>query len=197
MAKLRYKSYAQNDIFLFPPSLEEMVPSNHKARVVNAVIDKLDISAIESRYKAVGNSSYHPRELVKVITYAYLDNVFSGHMMETLLNENVIYMWLSGMNRFDFRIISEFRVKCLKGVYEELFTQLVILLNEEGLVSIGVQCDKGAQTGSAASKYSFVWKQRVERDKAKLEKMIYAILAEAEDTLSNEEAEIGLLLDGK
>ena len=91
MANLVYKSYAQNEIALFPLTLEEMIPSNHKARVVNAVIDRLDISAIEDKYKAGGTSIYHPRMMLKVITYAYLDNVFSGRKIETLLREKTRY----------------------------------------------------------------------------------------------------------
>ena len=139
MANIVYKSYAQNEIALFPLTLEEMIPSNHKARVVNAVIDRLDISAIEGKYKGGGTSIYHPRMLLKVITYAYLDNVYSGRRMETLLSENVAYMWLSGMNRPDFRTINMFRSKRLKGVFEGIFTQVVTMLNEEGLVSLDVQ----------------------------------------------------------
>ena len=115
MANLVYKSYAQNEIALFPLTLDEMIPSNHRARVVNAVIDRLDISAIESRYKGGGTSIYNPRMLLKVITYAYLDNVYSGRRMEALLSENVAYMWLSGMNRPDFRTINMFRCTWLKG----------------------------------------------------------------------------------
>lgn len=61
MANLVYKSYAQNEITLIPLTLDEMIPSSHKARVVNAVIDRLDISAIESQYKGGGASIYHPR----------------------------------------------------------------------------------------------------------------------------------------
>ena len=191
MAKLVYKSYAQNEIALFPLTLDEMVPSNHKARVVNAVVDRLDISAIEGGYKAGGTSIYHPRMLLKVITYAYLDNVYSGRRMETLLNENVVYMWLSGMNRPDFRTINEFRSKRLKGVFEGLFTQVVTMLNEEGLVSLDVQYIDGTKIESAANRYTFVWRKRVERSKAKLEAKIQAVLSEAEESVRKEEAVAG------
>ncbi len=191
MANLIYKPYAQNEISLFPLNLEEMVPSNHRARVVNAVIDRLDISAIENGYKAGGTSIYHPRMMLKVITYAYLDNVYSGRRIETLLNENVVYMWLSGMNRPDFRTINLFRSKRLKGGFEGLFTQVVTMLNEEGLVSLDVQYVDGTKIESAANKYTFVWKKNVERSKARLEEKIHAVLAEAEETFGNEEAKIG------
>lgn len=191
MAKLVYKPYAQNEIALFPLTLDEMVPSNHKARVVNAVIDKLDISAIEGKYKVGGTSIYHPRMLLKVITYAYLDNTYSGRRMETLLNENVVYMWLSGMNKPDFRTINEFRSKRLKGVFEGLFTQVVTMLNEEGLVSLDVQYIDGTKIESVANRYTFVWRKRVERSKAKLETKIRAVLSEAEESARKEEAEAG------
>lgn len=191
MANLVYKSYAQNEIALFPLNLEEMVPANHKARVVNAVIDRLDISAIESGYKSGGASIYHPRMLLKVITYAYLDNVYSGRRMETLLNENVVYMWLSGMNRPDFRTINLFRSRRLKGVFEGLFTQVVTMLNEEGLVSLDVQYIDGTKIESAANRYTFVWRKRVEKSKAKLEAKIQAVLSEAEESVSKEGCDFG------
>jgi len=189
MANLVYKSYAQNEIALFPLTLDEMVPANHKARVVNAVIDRLDISAIEDKYKSGGTSIYHPRMLLKVITYSYLDNVYSGRRMETLLNENVVYMWLSGMNRPDFRTINLFRSKRLKGVFEGLFTQVVTLLNEEGLVSLDVQYIDGTKIESAANRYTFVWRKRVEKSKAKLEAKIQAVLEEAEESVRKEDCE--------
>lgn len=191
MANLVYKSYAQNEIALFPLTLEEMIPSNHKARVVNDVIDKLDISAIEAQYKGGGTSIFHPRMMLKVITYAYLDNIFSGRKIETLLGENVVYMWLSGMNRPDFRTINMFRSKRLKGVFDGIFTQVVMLLNEEGLVSLDVQYIDGTKIESAANKYTFVWKKRVEKSKAKLEAQIQSILAEAEEAVLGEESESG------
>jgi transposase len=50
MANLVYKSYAQNEIALFPLTLEEMIPSNHKARVVNDVIDKL-LTSVEGELR--------------------------------------------------------------------------------------------------------------------------------------------------
>ena len=83
-AKIVYKDYNQNESLLFPPTLGELVPENHPVRIVNAVIDRLDISSIESTYKGGGTSSFHPRMLLKVIVYSYLCNVYSGRRMERL-----------------------------------------------------------------------------------------------------------------
>ena len=67
MTKVLYKSYTQNDYFLFPPCIGEFIPENHPVRTVNAILDNFDISEIESTYKEGGTASYHPRMLLKVV----------------------------------------------------------------------------------------------------------------------------------
>ena len=189
MAKITFKSYNQNDNLLLPPCLGDYLPENHKARVVSAIIDRLDISEIEKSYKGGGTSGYHPRMLLKVIVYSYLNNVYSGRKMEKLLVENVAYMWLSGMQRPDFRTINLFRSRRLDGRFDDLFTQVVVLLNEEGFVSLDVQYIDGTKIESVANKYTFVWKGGVEKNKAKLEGKVKAVLEKAEQALELEKTE--------
>ena len=81
MAKVIYKYYNPNDSLLLPPCLGDYLPENHPSRVVSAVIDRLDISAVESGYAGGGTSSYNPRMLLKVIVYSYLNNVYSGYIL--------------------------------------------------------------------------------------------------------------------
>ena len=189
-AKIIYKSYNQNDSLLFPPSLGELIPENHPVRTVSAIIDRLDISGIESTYKGGSTSSYHPRMLLKVIVYSYMCNVYSGRRMERLLQENVNYMWLSGMSRPDFRTINRFRSERFgDGRFEELFRQTVLLMNEEGLVSLNVQYVDGTKIESVANKYTFVWRGSVEKNKAKLEAKVDAVLKMAESVLAEENGE--------
>ena len=96
MAKVQHKQYNQNDFLLFPPCIGEFVPENHPVRTVNAILDNIDISDIESTYKGGRTTSYHPRMLLKIVVYAYLANVYSGRRMASLLEENVFFMWLKG-----------------------------------------------------------------------------------------------------
>lgn len=189
MAKVVYKSYNPNDNLLLPPCLGDYLPQNHPSRVVSAIIDRLDISEIEAGYKGGGTSSYNPRMLLKVIVYAYLNNVYSGRQMEKLMVENIAYMWLSGMQTPDFRTINLFRGKRLTGVFDKIFTQIVLLLNEEGLISLKVQYIDGTKIESVANKYTFVWKGSTEKNKAKLESNVKAVLEAAETALAIENAE--------
>ena len=189
-AKIIHKSYNQNDNLLFPPSLGELIPENHPVRTVSAIIDRLDISDIESTYKGGGTSSFHPRMLLKVIVYSYMSNVYSGRRMERLLHENVNYMWLSGMSRPDFRTINRLRSERLcDGRFEDLFRQTVIMMNEEGVVSLKVQYIDGTKIESVANKYTFVWKGSIEKNKAKLEAKVDAVLKAAESVLAEENEE--------
>ena len=189
MSKVVFKSYNPNDNLLLPPCLGDYLPQNHPARVVSAMIDRLDISGIEAGYAGGGTSSYNPRMLLKVIVYAYLNNVYSGRQMEKLLVENIAYMWLSGMQTPDFRTINLFRSKRLAGKFDDIFTQIVLLLHDENLVSLKVQYIDGTKIESVANKYTFVWKGSTEKNKAKLEANVRSALEAAETALAMENAE--------
>lgn len=187
--KIIYKSYNQNDNLLLPPSLGDLIPETHPVRIVNAILDKMDIRKIEATYRGGGTSSFHPRMMLKVIIYAYLCNVYSGRKMEKLLQENIHFMWLSGMSRPDFRTINRFRSGRLpEGGLDAIFTQVVTLLHDEGLVSLNVQYIDGTKIESVANKYTFVWRGSVEKNKSKLEDKVKTVLETAEEVLKEENA---------
>ena len=181
MAKLAIKSDNQNQIMLFPPSLDELIPSNHVVRIVSAVIDRLDISEILSTYRGGGNSCFDPRMMLKVLIYAYLNNVYSSRKIERMLAENICFMWLSGMSRPDYRTINYFRGKRLKTGIDGVFTQVVELLHQEGLVTLNVQYIDGSKVESSANKYTFVWRKSVEKYDSKLKQKTDALLKQIEE----------------
>ncbi|SFN93264.1 transposase, partial [Salegentibacter flavus] len=87
-SKVVFKTYQQDQLSLLPPSYDDLVPKNHPVRIVNTIIDHIDISALEKSYKGGGTSSYHPRMLLKVVIYAYLRNIYSSRKIEQALREN-------------------------------------------------------------------------------------------------------------
>ena len=190
MAKVIFKSYKENDSLLLPPSLGDLVPPTHPARIVSSVIDHLDISSIESKYKGGGTSSYNPRMLIKVLVYAYMCNTFSGRKIERQLKENVIYMWLSGYSTPDFRTLNLFRSQRLNGDFEGIFTQVVELIHREGLVTLDVQYIDGTKIESVANKYTFVWKGTVDTYDERLKTKVDTVLRQAERVISTEEEDL-------
>ena len=104
-----FKPYIQDQAMLLPPNLEELIPAGHMVRVVDEMIEHLDLRLLERQYKGGGTSAYHPKMLLKVLIYAYSQRTFSSRMIAKALRENVNYMWLSGMSRPDHRTINRFR----------------------------------------------------------------------------------------
>lgn len=156
MAKVTYKSYNQNDNLLFPPCLGDFIPENDPVRVVNAIVDNLDISAIESTYAGGGTSSYHPRMLIKVVLYSYLQNVYSGRKMEQLLKRDLHFMWLSGMQRPDYNTINLFRKNRFADFVDNIFTQVVQMLVDAKFITLDIQYIDGTKVEANANKYTFV-----------------------------------------
>ena len=68
MTKIVFKELTSNQNVLFPVSLSEKIAPNHPVRVVNSVVDALDISCLLWSYKGGGTSSYHPRMMLKVLS---------------------------------------------------------------------------------------------------------------------------------
>lgn len=168
-ANIAFKSDNQNQVLLFPSRLDENIPSVHPVRIVNEIVDKLDISDLLGEYKGGGTSAYHPRMLLKILIYGYLNNIYSSRKIAQQLTENIPFMWLSGRQTPDFRTINDFRSKRLKGRIDTLFANVVRLMCEEGFVSLTTQYIDGTKLECASNRYTFVWRKSVEKHKPRLE----------------------------
>src|SRR5690606_28458411 len=94
--KVQFKALPANSPVLFPENVFDKIPDNHAGRLVNEVVDHLNIDHIRSQYKGGGTTSFHPRVMIKVLFYAYLNNIYSCRKIEKALQENIHFMWLSG-----------------------------------------------------------------------------------------------------
>ena len=130
-----FKQNHQYQAMLLPPDINELIAVNHPVRVVNEVLEKIDISQLLKLYKPGGTSSYHPRMLLKVLVYAYINNIYSSRKIEESVSQNIYYMWLSGMSKPDHNTINRFRGQRLQQTLQPIFTQVVVLLCEDDLCS--------------------------------------------------------------
>jgi len=164
-----FKPYDSDQLQLLPPSLEELISVNHPARIVKKVIDEIDIRPINRKYKGGGASSYHPRMLLKVLVYGYLTNTYSSRKLEEQVRQNIHFMWLCGMKTPDHNTINRFRSEKLSGILKQIFSQIVLLLAEEGIVSLkeAVFTD-GTKIESVANRYTFVWGKSIKTSKERI-----------------------------
>lgn len=172
MAQPVFKKYEQDQVFLLPPSLEELIEANHPVRVVNRVINSIDLRLLGAQYKGGGASSYHPTMLLKVIVYSYLSNIYSSRKMESAVRENIHLMWLSGMQRPDHHTLNRFRSDRLRYALKTVFVQVVQLLADQGLVSLKEVYVDGTKLEANANKYTFVWGNAIKTNRAKMQQQL-------------------------
>lgn len=189
MSHITFKKLSGDQPELFPINIFDKIPQDHSVRLIDAVVDQLDISNLIKMYKGGGTSAYHPRMMLKVLFYAYLSNIYSCRKIAKALEENIYFMYLSGNSCPDFRTINNFRGQKLKGIIHELFGQIVKMLVELGYISLDVQYIDGTKIESTANRYTFVWRKNVERYKGNLEAKIDKILREIESSILSDNQE--------
>lgn len=189
MKTVVFKPLTSSQSVMFPENIGDRIPDNHPVRLVDKVVDGLDLSSIISNYKGGGTSSFHPRMMVKILFYSYLSNVYSCRKIEKALQENIYFMWLSGNSTPDFRTINDFRGKRLKTQIHGLFAEVVKLLQELNFVSLDMQYIDGTKIESAANRYTFVWRKSTEKYKEKLEEKIKTVLQEIDSQIKTDDRE--------
>ena len=186
MAKPIFKSYNQGQISLFPASLDEKIPQDSPVRTINQIVDNLDITNVFDTYKGGGTSAYHPRMMLKVILYSYLNNIYSCRKIEQALLDRVSFMWLASNQTPDHNTINRFRSSHLKNTIHQIFTQVVVMLVDMGYLSLDVIYVDGTKLESRANRYTFVWRKSVEKNKAKLEAKIRKVLEMVEEGIAQD-----------
>ncbi len=156
MNEAQFKTYCQNQPFLLPPNIEEMIPEGHVVKVMNKIIDKMNISEIINTYKGGGTTAYHPVMMLKVVIYGYMEGVYTSRKIGKALKENINFMWLSGMQRPNFRTINEFRSNRLKRTIKEIFKEVVKVAMELGLVDLEKMFVDGTKIEANANRYKIV-----------------------------------------
>ena len=189
--QVTFKPYTMEQPSLLPPSLEELIPEDHLVRVVNRVMDELDLEPILNEYKGGGTSSYHPRMMLKVLVYAYTQKVNSSRQIAKGLRENVNFMWISGNNRPDFRTINRFRSSVMKEGIEVVFGEVLQYLIEGGYVTLENYFLDGTKIEANANKYKWVWAKSTAKYKERLQEKIQELLEKIEQRMRRSRKRMG------
>ena len=77
--KITYKPYEQHQAYLIPPSAEELIPKDHLVRLVNEVVDEMEIERLMRKYQTGGGASrYNPVMMTKLFVYGYMTKICSS-----------------------------------------------------------------------------------------------------------------------
>ena len=182
-----------NQTLLFPPSLDDWLPEGHLARFLLDVVSALDLSAIYKSYQdkdGRGQAAYAPEMMVRLLLYGYARGVYSSRKIQTRTFEDVAFRYLSGDQHPDHATIAEFRKRHLEAL-SGLFTQALLLCSEAGLVKLGHVSIDGTKIKANASKHKAMSYKRMNETEARLKQEIDALLAAAEKTDAEEDAQYG------
>jgi transposase len=182
-----------NQTLLFPPSLDDWLPEGHLARFLLDVVSALDLSAIYKSYQdkdGRGQAAYAPEMMVRLLLYGYARGVYSSRKIQTRTFEDVAFRYLSGDQHPDHATIAEFRKRHLEAL-SGLFTQALLLCSEAGLVKLGHVSIDGTKIKANASKHKAMSYKHMNETEARLKQEIDALLATAEKTDAEEDAQYG------
>ena len=187
---MSFRPYNPYQTVLFPQKIDEDIAADDPVRVLDALVENLNLQRLEKLYKRRGRSPYHPKMMLKVILYAYMNNIYSCRKIEKLLLYDIRYIWLAGYEKPDFVTINRFR-NLMKQEINEVFTQIVLLLATKGFITLNVEYVDGTKIESKANKYTFVWKKNVERNRKRLIEKIHTLLAQIDDEIAQEQSSTG------
>jgi transposase len=138
MAKT-FREWNVEQRWLLPPSVMDFDLPDHVAHFVrDTVREQLDLSEILAPYEQEerGYPLYHPVMMTALLLYAYCQGVYSSRRIAQACENRVDFMAVTGLNRPDFRTVSDFRERHLQ-VLQGLFVQVLQLCQQAGLVKLG------------------------------------------------------------
>ena len=147
--------------------------------MLHAIFERMNWNIFTACYSRLGRIEYSPRILTKLLVYGYMCRIYSSRAIERACNENINFMFLlEGRKAPDHNTIARFRSKYFPMVKERLMEELVKILMELGEISLANVFIDGTKIEANANRYTFVWKKRVLKDKAKLQEKIKKELSE-------------------
>jgi transposase len=107
---MSYRKDVRTQQTLFPSSIDEYISSDDPVRVYDALVESLDVIGLGLKLNdlAVGNSSYHPVTMLKILIYAYSYGYRSSRKIEITLHHNLSFIWLAENLKPDHKTISKF-----------------------------------------------------------------------------------------
>ena len=142
--------------WLFPPTLDELIPDDHPVRFVASLVDTLDESiwqkmSIALNGESLGAPAYHPRALLSAWLYGFMTGTRSSRKLESACRDQMPYLWLTGWQHPDHNTLWRF-YKEHRAKMRHLFKLTVRTAVKMDLVDMAVQAVDGTKIQANAAK---------------------------------------------
>jgi len=173
----------RNQIILFPESIDEYVSDNNSIRIIDEYIKQLDLEILGFKRAvnpSLGRPPYHPKDMLKLYLYGYLNRVRSSRRLEQEAIRNLEVIWLIRKLKPDFKTIADFR-KDNKKALKKVFRDFTKLCNEWELFGKELIAIDGSKFRACNSKKNNYNLKKLERHLKHLDEKIEGYLKELDD----------------
>ena len=138
--------------YLLPPSLRDWLPEGDLVWFLLDAVSQMNLEAFYASYRedGWGRAAYEPSMMVCLLLYAYCLGVRSSRQIERLCERDIGFRVITGNQSPDHTTIARFR-QAKETELAELFTQVLCLCAEAGLVKVGVVALDGTKMKANAS----------------------------------------------
>jgi transposase len=142
----------RGQVFLMPPDPRDWLPEGHLAWFVLESVEQLDLAAFYACYRqdGWGRAAFEPQMMVALVLYAYARGERSSRGIERKCVEDVAYRVIAAHQTPDHATIARFRVRHEESL-AALFTEVLSLCEEAGLVKVGLIAIDGTKVPANAS----------------------------------------------
>lgn len=182
------EGFNRSQTLLFPQCIDEIIPPDAEVRIIEAFVESLPLKELgfhDHRPVEEGRPMYHPKDLLKLYIYGYLNRVRSSRHLEKECERNVELMWLLKGLRPCFRTIAGFRSEHPE-VFRNTFRYFVGALNKKGFLGKKVVAIDGSKFRAVNSKKNNFNQKKINRQLAYIDEKIGQYLQELNEGDLNE-----------
>ena len=179
-----WRAWDREQVWLMPPSLDEVLADDHPARLVAALVDSLTAAewaelGVDLAGQPLGAPAYHPRALLGIWLYGFMTGVRSSRRLETAGREQLALQWLSGYQQPDHNTLWRFYQQH-RNQLRGLLRHTVQIAARLGLVDWALQAVDGTKVAGSASSSRTYDARQLERLLERTERAIADLEAQNE-----------------
>lgn len=176
----QYTKISGNYQLSLPLDFETFIPEDDSVRLLSHILEGLNYKKLYQAYSSTGRKPVvEPKVLFKVITYAFMNGIYSTRKIERACKRDINFLWLlQGYKAPDHSTIARFIKEFLETAMEDLFNQMVFYLHEINEIEFKNLFVDGTKLEANANKYTFVWKKVINKNEAKMLIKIEALFNE-------------------
>jgi len=179
---------------LFPVTLKDAISADNEVRLIDVFVDSLALEnyGFQIDHGENGRPAYHPRDLLKLFIYGYMNKIRSSRQLEKESKRNIEVMWLLGCLQPDHNTISNFRRDNPQSI-KKVFRETVKMANYFNLIGGTLIAGDSTKFRAQNSKKNNFNKKKVARHLAYIENKLeeyYKALAQSDGDTKQTEEEI-------